>query len=272
MSKNVHRADFRRFVPRSGRKVSGSKTGRTRRPQCASNAVVWLRCAGGGVPLNGAVGGGTRFKEVWEMGMAALAALLRRHCGHEVQRIDQGRRQSLVRMSIRPENGTFYDGTFGINTSPVRQDSPVDFPLKDYAAKLARLGSPIEAPLMNFQIRRSTPLFVPYLRDPFPHAGRPAKRFRYAHGFGNSTTEPGNPGYARSVMLHSRPSPVSPPSGTPFLPWPQRHKNIVRLVDNNIVTARHQCTFKLSQNDSIIYSHCPSTSMRPPIHTQRLKP
>jgi hypothetical protein len=50
----------------------------------------------------------------------------------------------------------------------------------------ARLGSPNEAPLLNFQIRRSTPLFGPSAPRPFPLRGRPAQTLHSAHGFGNS--------------------------------------------------------------------------------------
>ena len=39
---------------------------------------------------------------------------------------------------------------------------------------------------MNFQIRRSTPLFVLFAPRPFPLRGRPAQTLRSAHGFGNS--------------------------------------------------------------------------------------
>ena len=49
-----------------------------------------------------------------------------------------------------------------------------------------RLGSPVEAPLMNFQIRRSTPLFVLSAPPPFPLRGRPAQTLHFAYGFGNS--------------------------------------------------------------------------------------
>ena len=50
----------------------------------------------------------------------------------------------------------------------------------------ARLGSPVEAPLMNFQIRRFTLLFGLSAPRPFPLRGRPAQTLHFAHGFGNS--------------------------------------------------------------------------------------
>jgi hypothetical protein len=39
---------------------------------------------------------------------------------------------------------------------------------------------------MNFQIRRSTPLFVLSAPRPFPLRGRPAQTLRSTHGLGNS--------------------------------------------------------------------------------------
>ena len=60
------------------------------------------------------------------------------------------------------------------------------FSLKDYPPPLklqedrlppnsARRGSPFEAPLMNFKIRRSIPLFIVSAPRPFPLRGRPAQ-------------------------------------------------------------------------------------------------
>jgi hypothetical protein len=71
------------------------------------------------------------------------------------------------------------------------------FPLKDYPPPLklqedrlppnpARLGSPVEAPLLNFQIRCSTPLFVLSAPRPFPLRRRPAQTLRFTNGYGNS--------------------------------------------------------------------------------------
>jgi hypothetical protein len=68
--------------------------------------------------------------------------------------------------------------------APSRKTASFRFPLKDYASKLADLRSPDGAPLMNFQIRRSTPLFG-LAADPRPISprGRPAQSLRCAHGF-----------------------------------------------------------------------------------------
>jgi len=65
-----------------------------------------------------------------------------------------------------------------------RQDLPaLASPWKTTPPNTARLGSPVEAPLLNFQIRRSTPLFVPSAPRPCPLRGRPAQTLHFAHGF-----------------------------------------------------------------------------------------
>jgi len=76
---------------------------------------------------------------------------------------------------------------------PSRKTASFRFPLKDYASKLADLRSPFDAPLLNFQIRRSTPLFGPSAPHPFPLRGRPAQTLLFAHGFGNSQRSQGIP-------------------------------------------------------------------------------
>ena len=76
-------------------------------------------------------------------------------------------------------------------TTPSRKTASFRFPLKDYASKLPDLRSPSGAPLMNFQIRRSTLLFVPSAPRPCPLRGRPAQTLRFTHGFGNSQLSQG---------------------------------------------------------------------------------
>jgi len=49
----------------------------------------------------------------------------------------------------------------------------------------ASLGSPVGAPLMNFQIRRSTPLFGPSAPRPFPLRGRPAQTLYFVKSKGS---------------------------------------------------------------------------------------
>jgi len=84
---------------------------------------------------------------------------------------------------------------------PVAKTCRFGFPLKDYAAKPARLRSPVEAPLLNFQSRRSTPLFVPSAPRPCPLRGRTAQTLPFRSRLWKFTTEPGNPDNARPSWL-----------------------------------------------------------------------
>jgi hypothetical protein len=88
-----------------------------------------------------------------------------------------------------------------------RSAQPFAFPLPaNHVAKTCRLWLPLErlrrqirqdlappenAPLMNFQIRRSIPLFGPSAPRPFPIRGRPAQKLHSDHGFGNSQRSQG---------------------------------------------------------------------------------
>jgi len=65
---------------------------------------------------------------------------------------------------------------------------------------------------MNFQIRRSTPLFVLAAPRPFPLRGRPAQTLRFTHGFGNSQASRES-SYARlSCFMPSRQPGMKPAS------------------------------------------------------------
>jgi hypothetical protein len=68
---------------------------------------------------------------------------------------------------------------------------------------------------MNFQIRRSTPLFGPSAPRPFPLRGRPAQTLHFAHGFGNPQRSQGiliTRGIKSCFMAHEVKSPASSPS------------------------------------------------------------
>ena len=87
------------------------------------------------------------------------------------------------------------------------------FPLKDYAAKPAKTWLPHCGSLDEFL---NPPLHSAFCSvrsaTHFPHAGGQPKRFRYAHGFGNSQASR-NPGNTRlSRFMPSRQPGMKPAS------------------------------------------------------------
>ena len=66
---------------------------------------------------------------------------------------------------------------------PFAQDCELSIPLERLRLETRRRALPVGAPLMNFQIRRYTPLFGPSAPQPFPLRGRSAQTLHFAHGF-----------------------------------------------------------------------------------------